>query len=153
MKPKSTASAKRTCLISITLALLGIQGCHWDDSMYQQYVKDDTATSCEYDLLSLNDGRYIKKLDEDKWVCGDYNHGVLAENQTSSEVCVDNSTNSPPNCCTKEDIRLAAKTMKDKLCPESAHNCVPRVLKDGKLSDKQDMCSEYKDSSINCKKK
>lgn len=150
MKPKSTASAKRTCLISITLALLGIQACHWDDGMYQQYVKGDTVTSCEYDLLSLNDGRYIKKLDEDKWVCGDYNHVVFAETTTPSEVCVNKTATSADTCCTEDDIRLADKTMKDKLCPESAHNCVPRVLKNGQLSDQKDMCSACETGQVQC---
>ena len=149
MKHRYDAKTKLTIFLPIALAALGMQGCRWDDSMYERYVKDDKVVECKgYYLLSLNDGRYIRQINETDWACGDYDTVGLPEQVTKSVICESDAEN---GCCTKDEISLAEDAMGKGLCPRKAHNCVPRVLANGKISNKnKEMCSECDPGQIKC---
>lgn len=147
MKHRYSAKTKLAIFLPIALAALGMQGCRWDDSMYERYVNvnedknKNKVSKCSYDLMSLNEGRYIKK-DGDKFTCGKYSDLLLK------------NTSAALDDCTADEIAFATEAMGYENCPVRAFYCVPRlILEDGedqKLTHGADMCSDCDKDQINC---
>lgn len=142
MKSSYTAKTKLAILLPLALAALGVQGCKWEDSEDERYVNGSEVSKCDFDLLSLGNGKYIKRNGEG-FICGDYNSLVLNDTASSTERCSEN------------EIALAKEAMEYGICPRSAFKCVPRLIvnkSEGseKLINGEDMCSECDKGQVSC---
>ena len=142
MKPnvhsKSRLSRNLPVLI---LAALVVQGCEWNDTEYEKYVSKNKVSTCSFNLMSLNNGRYIRKVDT-SFYCGDYNAVGLNETPPTTFICNDN-----------KEIAKAKEAMERGYCVKEAFHCVRQLIDDhGKIvkTDNASMCSEYDEGVINC---
>lgn len=146
VKNISVRKTKIALFLPIALAVLGLQGCRFDDSEYIQYGE---PVKCDgYDLLELDDGKYIRKINDNDWACGDYDTVGMPDQVTKTDICESDSDTTA--CCTIDEIQRAKEAMKYSLCTASAHNCIPRVLADGSKSENSQMCSTCASGQINC---
>ena len=84
MKNISVRKTKITLFLPIALAVLGLQGCRFDDSEYIQYGE---PVKCDgYDLLELDDGKYIRKINDSDWACGDYDTVGMPDQVTKTDI-------------------------------------------------------------------
>ncbi len=136
-------------LSALIAVALGGQACHWDGSEYEKYVADNEVTSCSgFNLLSLKNGRYIRKITDNEYACGDYKSVGLVIPTTGSEICHGTDMT---GCCTIDEIELAKEAMNIGICTADAHNCKTQIDEKGELRQEDfKMCSECGDGQISC---
>ena len=138
MKPNALAKSRLSRILpALILAALGMQGCEGNDSEYDKYVNNNEVSKCSFNLMSLNNGKYIRKV-ESSFYCGDYNTVGLNETPPTTATCTD------------IEINKAKEAMAYGNCVKEAFHCVPQLAEGGVEKDNAMMCSEYDAGLINC---
>ena len=115
MKPNALAKSRLSRILpALILAALGMQGCEGNDSE----VNNNEVSKCSFNLMSLNNGKYIRKVGS-SFYCGDYN--TVGFNETPPTTAT----------CTDEEINKAKEAMVYGNCVKEAFHCVSQLAEGG----------------------